>query len=412
MRKLLLPFLFLLSQIAVFPQAATHLPYSIFGIGEINTRGSVRNMGMGRSGLALSSDFYLNNLNPASYHTIDSVSFFFDIGFNATFVKYQTTTATQYGRDVNLRNFAIGFRITRNWSSSLGIAPFSTVAYKIESESDVEGTIHVVLDELTGKGGLNQLYWDNSYLLFNRLSLGVNFTYLFGNIETVEKLHYNLFENDIYAKKIASLKKLYADFGLQYYFPIKEKTIVTLGGVFGNAHKLNYEEELTIYDSQGTVSEQKVNDKGTFNFPLYYGGGIAVEFDKKLTFSADYLYHDWSKAAANNKNFRYHPTNTFRVGVEYVPGPLSQYGYVGRVRYRAGYYHEDCNLEINKTTFSDDGISLGLGLPFLQNKSSVNIAYNYGIKGTLDNALIKEKYHMIIFSVTLHDWWFIKKQYD
>lgn len=412
MRKLLLLFATMLFHLVVFSQNATHLPYSIFGIGELNPKGSVRNIGMGRSGLALSSDSYLNNLNPASYHAIDSISFFFDIGVSASFVKYQTTTATQYGNDVNLRNFAMGLRITRNWSASVGIAPYSSVAYKIQTTSDVEGTNFEVKNELKGSGGLNHLYWDNSYVLFNHLSLGINFTYLFGNIITEERLHYYLFENDIYSKRTDNLKKLFVDFGVQYFFKFKEKTQITLGAIYGNSHKLDFEENLTIYDTQGTVIEDRVTTRGNYNLPYHLGGGIAVEYDNKLTFSADYIFNDYSTTYALGENYSYHNTNTYRLGIEYIPSRLNQYGYLGRMNYRAGYYHEDSNLEINKTTFSDDGFSLGIGLPFAQNKSSINIAYNYGSKGILDNGLIKERYHMFVVSVTLHDWWFIKRQFD
>jgi hypothetical protein len=68
-------------------------------------------MGMGRAGLALSSPFYLNSQNPASYSSLDSISFFLDFGMGADFVKYQTAReGSQKGYDVNLRNIAIGFR--------------------------------------------------------------------------------------------------------------------------------------------------------------------------------------------------------------------------------------------------------------------------------------------------------------
>jgi hypothetical protein len=369
-------------------------------------------MSMGRSGIALSSDFFLNNMNPASYHTLDSVSFFFDFGFNGDFIKYKTASITQHGKDVNLRNVAMGFRINRHWSASIGIAPYSTVGYKIVTEKDVEGTLDKLQAELTGNGGLNQFYWDNSYVLFKHLSLGVNFTYLFGNIESSEKLHYDLFDRDVYSKQISYLNKIYADFGFQYFFPLKKKMLITFGGVFGTTHHLNFKERISIYDSEGTVAEDKITRRGTFDLPLYSGGGIAVQYDKKLTFSADYLFHNWSATSSENNEFKYHNTNTFRLGAEYIPGRLNQYGYIGRISYRAGYYHEDANLKINKTTVSDDGLSLGIGIPFMQNNTSITIAYNYGVRGTIDNGLIKENYHSFMFSLTLHDWWFVKRQYN
>lgn len=413
MRKLLVLFTILSFQVTVFAQTRTHLPYSVFGLGEIHSKGSMRNMAMGRTGIALSSNRFLNNINPASYHSIDSISFFFDFGLSGDFVKYKTTyESAQKGNDVNLRNIAMGFRINRNWSASVGIAPYSTVGYKIVTEKNVEGAVDNFEAQLTGSGGLNQFYWNNSYLLFKRLSLGVNFTYLFGNIESTETVNYNQFAFDIESKQTSYLNKLYADFGVQYFFPVKKDFQVTLGGIFGNSHKLNFKHRIVISQSDGTVAEDKITKRGTFDFPMYFGGGLAVSYKDKLTFSADYIYHDWSETTSDNSDFKYQNTNTFRVGAEYIPGLYNKLGYFGGISYRVGFYHEDSYLKVRESTVSDNGFSVGLGLPFLQNKTSINIAYNVGVNGTVKNGLIKENYNSIMINLTLHDWWFIKRKYD
>jgi len=372
----------------------------------------VRNMGMGRSGLALSSSYHLNNLNPASYHTMDSISFFFDFGVNADFVKYSTSTVTQHGNDINLRNIAMGFRISKHWSSSIGIAPYSTVGYKIQTDKYVEGTMDQVQVDLTGSGGLTHFYWDNSYLLFGHLSLGMNVTYLFGSIEYSEKLHYTGLNNEVYSNQTSYLNKIYADFGFQYFFMLNEKTRVTLGGVFGNNHPLNFKQTVEIHDSKGTISEEKDTEAGTFDLPAYIGGGLAVQYDNKLTVSADYVFQNWSVNTSKDKVFSYNNTSIIRAGIEYVPGMVNRLGYMGRLSYRVGYYHEDSYLVINGTSFADDGLSVGVGIPFFQNKTSINLAYNYGSMGTTENRLIQEKYHSVMVSLTLHDWWFIKRKYD
>lgn len=412
MRKLLYLLMILTLQFSLLAQSRTHLPYSIFGIGQLQCKGFIRNMGMGRSGIALSSENYLNSLNPASYHGMDSISFFFDFGFGSDFVTYRTSNLVQHGKDANLKNIALGFRITPNWSSSIGIAPYSTVGYKITTENYVEGTLDKLQAELTGNGGLNQFYWDNCYVLFNHLSLGINLTYLFGNIESAEKLHYELFNQEIYSKQTAYLNKVFADFGLQYYFPLKENIVITIGGVFGRSHRLNFKERVSIYDSDGTVSEDKITRRGTFEFPTYIGGGIAFCYNNRFTVTADYLYHNWSATPSTNNTFHYNDAHAIRLGAELIPGRQNQYSYLGRIRYRAGYYHEDSNLKINDKTISDDGFTLGIGLPFLQNKTSINLAYNYGIRGTVDNGLFKENYHSVMLSLSLHDWWFIKRKFD
>jgi hypothetical protein len=412
MRNLFFILTLVLVQFPLTAQIKNYLPYSLFGIGEINTKGFSRNLGMGRSGIALSSGLYLNNLNPASYHEMDSISFFFDFGLAANFVKYATLNNNQSGHDINMRNIALGFRVNRNWSSSVGVMPYSTVAYRITSINNVEGTTDQYTANLNGSGGLTQFYWDNSYVLFKHLSLGINATYLFGNIESDEEVQYSKFPYKILSNQTSRLNKIYFDFGFQYFIPFHNDFKFTLGGIFGNSHKLNFKESILISQSDGLVFEDKVTRQGTFNLPLYYGAGLAFEWSHKLAISGDYIYHDWSSVASDNANYSFVSNHTFRLGAEYIPGRLNKYGYMGRISYRAGYYYEGSYIQIRKTTIAENGFSFGIGIPFLKNKTSINLSYNTGVKGSTNNGLIRENYNAFFLSITMHDWWFIKPKYD
>jgi len=413
LNKLLLFLSLVLFCQAVTAQVKNHLPYSIFGIGEIKSKGFGRNLAMGKSGIALSSGMFLNNLNPASYNAMDSISFFFDFGLSADFVKYATeNNNSQRGHDINMRNIAMGFRVNRKWSAGIGIIPFSTVAYQITSTGNVEGTTDIFNMEQTGSGGLNQFYWDNSYEIFKNLSLGVNASYLFGNIESREEIFYDKFTYSIISTKTSRLNKVYLDFGIQYHLPVGKNLVFSMGGVFGNTHRLNFKESISVSQSNGLVFEDKVTREGTFNLPLYYGGGVAIAWAGKLTISGDYLFHDWSSITSENTEYEYLSNHSFRVGAEYIPASLNQLGYLGRITYRAGYYHDGSYVRIRNTPISDNGITLGIGIPFLKNKTSINLSYNSGIKGSMENGLIRQNYHSVFLSLTLHDWWFIKPKYD
>lgn len=413
MKKFLLTSALFIIPIALSAQQRTHLPYSVFGIGELTPDGLSRNMALGRTGFAQASNRYLNNMNPASYSQIDSVSFLFDFGLSGDLVKYKASGLTQHGSDVNIRNIAMGFRILPNWSASIGIVPYSTVGYKVITDKYIDGSVNETFElEMTGTGGLNRLYWDNSYLLFKRLSLGVSFTYLFGTIEAKETASFSNLTNDIISKQTSYLNKVYADFGFQYHLRVKKDLDVTLGGVFGNSHKLNFEQGIQISESSGALEPEEITRTGSFKLPVYYGGGLSISYQNQLTFNVDYIYHDWSATKSDNPDFNYMSNNSFRVGAEYVPGKVNRLGYLGSIAYRAGYYFEQSYLEVSGASAADNGFSLGLGLPFMQNRTTVNIAYNFGINGTMNNSMIRETYHSFMFSVAMHDWWFIKRKYD
>ncbi len=412
MRKAFLIFPLVFLFFSAGAQQRTHLPYSIFGLGEINSKGLGRNLGMGKSGFAMASDHYLNNLNPASYHQLDSISFFFDFGLGTDIVKYETSNELQRGMDVNIRNIVMGFKISKRWSSSFGIIPFSTVGYKIKATKNVEGTQDVFTANLAGTGGLSQFYWDNCFVPFKHFSIGASAAYVFGTIEQSESVHYYQIPDDITSKLTTHINKVLVDFGAQYYFNMGKNYKISLGAVFGNTHNMNYKQEVLITQANGLVFEDNVVREGTFKFPMYFGGGIAVDWSNNLTVSADYLYRNWAETPSENTQFEYVNTNAYRFGAEYIPGRMNQYGFIGRIAYRAGYYHEDYYITINGNSITENGFSAGFGIPFLKNKTTINLSYYSGVRGSIDNGLIRERYNSIMVSLSLHDWWFLKSKYD
>ncbi len=414
MRRYFIGFLVLLFALNISAQQRTHLPYSIFGVGELNPKGLSRNLGMGKTGIANSSAHYLNNLNPASYHDLDSISFFFDFGIGTDIVKYETSFDTQHGYDFNIKDIAMGFKMAKNWTGGFGITPFSTVGYKITSTKNVEGTTDLFTAELTGTGGLTQFYFDNSYVLFNHLSLGASASYVFGTITSTETVYYDQISSTINSTETAHLNKVLVDFGFQYFFNLNKDSRLTIGGVFGNTHKLNFKEDIKIVQSTGQIFEEKVTREGTFDFPMYIGGGISFDMSNKISVNADYMFRNWAASNENSTNtqFNYVNTNAYRLGVEYIPGRMNEYGFMGRIAYRAGIYREGYYVEINKKPIDETGFSVGMGIPFMKNKTTVNVSYNSGVRGSTENGLIRERYHSIMLSFSLHDWWFIKTKYD
>ena len=57
-------------------------PYSIFGIGDIQTQGSAYNLGMGGVGIATRNKRVINYINPASITARDSLAFMADMSLS------------------------------------------------------------------------------------------------------------------------------------------------------------------------------------------------------------------------------------------------------------------------------------------------------------------------------------------
>jgi hypothetical protein len=110
-------------------------------------------------------------------------------------------------------------------------------------------------------------------------------------------------------------------------------------------------------------------------------------------------------------NVTYADGSAFVLGGFYLPEYGSLTSYYKRVVYRAGYRSADTGLVVNGTPIRESGITFGVGLP-LQQFSNVNIGLEFGSRGSLNNALIKENHWAILVGFSLNDIWFIKRKYN
>ena len=63
-------------------QSGTNSPYSQYGLGVLSDNGTGFSRSMNGLGLGFHEHNQVNTLNPASYASIDSLSFIFDAGFS------------------------------------------------------------------------------------------------------------------------------------------------------------------------------------------------------------------------------------------------------------------------------------------------------------------------------------------
>ncbi len=415
---------------SMFAQKNTFSPYSRFGLGDFQSGGFGRNSAMGGVGIGLSSSYHLNDLNPASYTSMDTLSFYFEAGINGFKQEFQTTNTKSSFSDSNFSYFALGFPVSKWGFLSLGLKPASFVGYDIYDDNQSSSTSttdeNYTKSNISGQGNTNKAYAGLAIKPIKNLSLGMHYTYFFGRID-----HYKVssYVNDEDAPKFGINQEIIVndyvlDFGFQYTYDFSETHQLTLGATYtpqtAMKGKDNYESGTgTVTSNNGKIltisdvidSTDEDYSENAFEMPTSYGVGLSYTMKDKLTLAADYKTELWSKTISPKSNAELGDAEKMAFGVEYIPNDRSARNYLARIRYRLGTHYNKEMLIIEDQQIKDFGISFGVGLPLKRSKTSFNLAVEMGQRGTTDYNLIQENYTRFIFNMTFHERWFVKRKF-
>lgn len=205
-------------------------PYSKFGYGLLNDNATASQRQMGGVGYAMNSGRQINVMNPASYAFVDSLTFLFDMGIDFT-IMHQKDIATTDNAAASGKNYGGGLDyitmqvpLSKRIGLSFGLVPYSSVGYSFGTKID-NGT-----NSRQGYGGLNQLYAGIGGRIVGGLSVGVNMSYLFGNIvndvyTTTNSASESLFE------QVTAVRDWHLRAGIQYSQRIGRDNRFTIGAV-------------------------------------------------------------------------------------------------------------------------------------------------------------------------------------
>ncbi|MDR1337091.1 MAG: hypothetical protein LBK22_09705 [Tannerella sp.] len=402
-------------QVALTAQNNTNSPYTRYGYGMLADRSFGAGRSMGGVGYGLRSARQINPMNPASYSSMDSLTFLFDAGASMYFSRYSDGTNRQKNINGNLEYFAMQFPVWKNrMAMSAGILPFSHVGYDFWTVNERDVTY---LDHYSGTGGLSEVYVGLSLDIWRkRLSAGANISYLFGNIDhrSITPLSgVSTTASDVYTKKQVDVHNMKYDFGLQYTHPVSKTERVTLGVAYSPGMRL----KTTSYDQVSfnstftqLVTADTARNRG-FDFPHSLGAGLSYVKDNKLMLAADVTYQTWSQAKFFDRADEFDDRIRVAAGGEFIPNNFTRL-YLNRVRYRAGVHYSNSYAKYRGSGYDEYGACLGVGFPMLDNRSFINASFEYvrvvpGIK-----TLISEQYFRITVSYTFNERWFAKLKLD
>ncbi|MCB0748713.1 MAG: hypothetical protein KDC90_14730 [Ignavibacteriae bacterium] len=385
--------------------------YTRYGLGDLYLYNSARKLSLGGIGTAILDNEIVNLNNPATWSAMDNTKFGASMLSNFSIISDENFNASY--SQVKFTGFHLGLPVQRDYGIGfvIGIIPFSTINYDVQN-SYTSGQVNNYQQDFIGSGGLSKAFFGFSYILPLDISIGATLDYYTGNAKYQTTIIYDGtsdFSNSNFTSEF-KYKGLGTTLGLltpnlASIFNSDRINNVRLGVSYEISGKLNT-------DSSGiatTAIGETVFEAQSFytKMPKKLSIGLNFNFDK-LIVNLDYVNQPWSKYRQNEKPSSYlSDLNRYSIGVEFDPNSKKYGTFWELVKYRGGLSYEQSQYTIKGLKVNQVGIHTGMSFP-LGLENTIDVGLMYGIRGTTENNLLKEKIFQASFTINLGELWFIR----
>jgi hypothetical protein len=392
-------------------------PYSQLGLGDLDDGYYNRTTGLANTGIAYRSNRFLINNNPASFSALADQYFTMETSLRGQYIHYagaQVNVASTESSDITFRKLILGIKITRHWGSSIGILPYSTQNYEFQVPYDIAGTtINIANHYYQGHGSVNRAYWANAYEFFHHLSIGVDASYIFGQLNQNDIIQSSTLGSTLVSTtNNVNLQNLYLTYGMQLYGRVGKNWNYSIGGTYSQKAALLAASTKLVLNNDSVIIQNIQNQEGYMYLPEAWGAGIALTFKQRYTFVADYKYQNWNGVATENsypgQGYAIASAERGSVGFE-VSKKQTFYNTRVELSYlQTGLYYGNSYLQINGQQIKDYGVTAGFGVNSIKSPLAYAVIFQYGVKGTTQNQLIRQNYANVTFLVNFGQIWYTK----
>lgn len=424
-------------------------PYTMYGIGEQNTPGTLRMRSMGGVGIAAREASMVNLLNPAASSAAPRKTFLFSFGLEGqNYYNKQTVNEVEKHsayNTFNIHDVALQMPLAKRLGLSLSLHPYSSVGYRTsyyhDLNSDLTGQVGPMLYTYQGEGDITEVKLGVGWEVFKNFSIGAAVQYYWGEIErnfvmaptsiVGEGSYLSTVGLDQY--DISSFK---GQVGVQWNLIFNPKRILTLGATFDFGGDLKPTQTSLIYNANNNSTEVK-NEEEQLSLVLPYQAGVGLFYrTAKWAFGVDYIYQNWGgrnkesiktglsgSDATDYYTVAYTNTNTIKAGVEFTPNRYDVRHLLKRWSYRLGFRYGTYNQTFNGEYLDQYAVTAGIGIPVkFFGISMIDVGVEYGLRGTNlapKLGLVSQQYFKFGVGFSLfagaaenNEYWFTRPKYD
>ena len=423
-------------------------PYSMYGIGELNTQGALPMRSMGGVGLGWRSTSMANLLNPAGYSATLRKSFIFNFGAEGMHAvnsqnRYDASNGAAAGTvkssktTVNFHEIALQMPLAKGLGLGFSLTPYSSVGYNmtaIEQDENAWSEVGQVKYNYQGEGDITEVKLGLGWEIFKGFSIGVAGMYYWGDIDRkyTTKVANNIVGDGTTLSALGyenfSVSNVKFQAGLQYSVINNDKRSLTIGATYDIGGSLYPKLTETVYINdvmQTPVFDRNKRDE--IRLPMQIAGGIFYQ-DVKWSAGFDYVFQNWKGKNAKIADIieqgvevAYANTSTYKVGIEYTPNRFDVRRYYNRLSYRAGLRYGGYYQTFGGESLNQYAVTVGIGFPLrFLGASSVDVGFEYGGRGSHKRiaggsiGLIKQDYFKFAIGLSMfgEDYWFVRPKYD
>lgn len=401
-------------------QSNNRSPYSRYGYGSIEGGNTAGSRAMGGLSVGLRDALITNPQNPASYTSVDSLTFIFDLGLSARYGILQEGSTRDNRLLGNLEYLTMIYPLGKRMAMSAGVMPLTSIGYNFGLRANMAGDANdnTSLRSYSGNGSYNNLYVGLAANPFLGLHLGLNVSYIFGHTTKDRQVVYSTTGalNSVYSENL-HLRGIKLDLGAQY--ELKLDTAGSRSFVFGASFtpKYSYGSERTITQQLVTnsgsseVIRREVSEDGSYTSPNLFGVGASYRVVNRYMVGVDVRYGEWSKAEFTDLEAKFKNQWKFAIGGEWTPDHRARSPWK-RAKYRAGLSASNSYLSVPTSGglagYREYGLSLGLALPLVDRRSALNVSLDYKYLQPRMGGMVTEHYIGATVGILFNEGWFRK----
>ena len=404
--------------------------YSGFGYGSPSETYSPNTIGMGLSGVSTFSNQSANVSNPAlwglSGFTHGSVALSM-MNYNAS-DQFDSSRKALFAFD----QFQLMLPIVRNrLGVSISFNPVTRSDFQRITEDTFVPVDGIQLDDVDyltntqGSGGVNKFEFGAGYRLMNNITVG----YSMGAYLLSQKQEVTAAFSDISYRGLNYNRDIegYA-FGHKFGFFANKNSILgsedqfAIGATVTLPVTIDAERSVSAFrtiNGRRTLVELDQNGSavdGTVKLPMEINTGLTYNLNRFVVFSAETMIQQWSDAeySFNSVQEAYFKDRLKAgFGVQYHPYRTEQRGGLfSNFKYSLGSSYDTGHLNINGEDIDTLFLNAGIGFVSRQTASSIDLSFEYGIRGTESASLVKENIWGFKLSLNLAEFMFVRPKFQ